>query len=82
MASDNSKIQPGDRVEYPFMVKHQLGAEKTYQEGEVVDVINGVAGAMQMVVSRPDDVDLAPNGFRVDYYIEGHTDVVLTVRKL
>lgn len=80
MSSDDGKMKAGDRVEYPFITKFQMGPERTFQEGEVIDVVDGVAGAVQVVFSRPDDPDLSPTGFRIDYAIEGDTSSM--VRKL
>jgi len=77
------KFEIGDRVEYPEHMKFQLGAERHNEQGEVVDLITGEAGVIQIVYSKPDSFaglldESVP--VRMDLVMVGATSP--TVRKL
>jgi len=71
-------LKAGERVEYPEVMKFQLGGERMNEQGTVVDVVNGEASALQIVFSKPDSYmalqdDAVP--VRIDYVIVGERQV-------
>lgn len=68
--AEMAKVAPGDRIEYldgaPRLSFPVLTEEP--RRGTVVDVHLGLAGRVQTVFSRSDDL---PDGLRVDYHAPG-----------
>lgn len=49
------ELNVGDRVEYPDIMRFQLGNQRTNEQGEVVDIVRGEAGRLVVVASKPDN---------------------------
>lgn len=78
------EFKSGDRVEYPDVMKFQLGAQRTNQQGTVVDVVRGENGRLLMVVSEPDEpfhVIIDGGSLRIDY-VDTESQGAQPIRKL
>ncbi len=70
--AETEPLKVGDRVEYPGHLKFQLGSERQNEQGEVVDLITGEAGVVQLVFSKPDSYTVLPDEatpVRLDYVV-------------